>query len=181
VSAYKRIFFLTLNYRIWRFAILLFFHSLLLSLFSFIASFLFSGFSYIHLSFIQHADWSVYNEACERSSSLVLVSDTPSRLSSQLINAIEDPYTSEQLTSPRVNTLVVRPLVDRLYDPDDMSIGLLAYSPLCPFRCFCDFAIRLFGRLSVPMCFRNLSEQKYYMSSENGNFRIIMAHMMGCY
>ncbi|KAK1239478.1 hypothetical protein MKX07_008966 [Trichoderma sp. CBMAI-0711] len=36
--------------------------------------------------------------------------------------ATEDPYTLEQLRSPRINTLVVRPLVDRLYDPDDMSI-----------------------------------------------------------
>ncbi|PTB63826.1 hypothetical protein BBK36DRAFT_1171285 [Trichoderma citrinoviride] len=42
--------------------------------------------------------------------------------SNKLTNATEDPYTLEQLTSPRINTLVVRPLVDRLYNPDDMSI-----------------------------------------------------------
>ncbi|KAL7933386.1 hypothetical protein V8C35DRAFT_304193 [Trichoderma chlorosporum] len=44
------------------------------------------------------------------------------RVRALIIASIEDPYTLEQLTSPRVNTLVVRPLVDRLYDPDDMSI-----------------------------------------------------------
>ncbi|KAL6901375.1 hypothetical protein GGI43DRAFT_404765 [Trichoderma evansii] len=44
------------------------------------------------------------------------------RVRAIIIASIEDPYTSKQLTSPRVNTLVVRPLVDRLYDPDDTSI-----------------------------------------------------------
>ncbi|KAL7926510.1 hypothetical protein ACQKWADRAFT_280525 [Trichoderma austrokoningii] len=44
------------------------------------------------------------------------------RVRALIIASIEDPYTSTQLTSPRVNTLVVRPLVDRLYDPDDTSI-----------------------------------------------------------
>ncbi|KAF5000271.1 hypothetical protein FGRMN_1903 [Fusarium graminum] len=32
-----------------------------------------------------------------------------------------DPYSFEQLTSPRVNNLIVRPLVDRLYDESDYS------------------------------------------------------------
>ncbi|KAK1254268.1 hypothetical protein MKX08_008263 [Trichoderma sp. CBMAI-0020] len=44
------------------------------------------------------------------------------RVRALIIASIEDPYTSKQLTSPRVNTLVVRPLVDRLYDPDETSI-----------------------------------------------------------
>ncbi|UKZ56226.1 hypothetical protein TrVGV298_010059 [Trichoderma virens] len=44
------------------------------------------------------------------------------RVRALIIASIEDPYTLDQLTSPRVNTLVVRPLVDRLHDPDDMSI-----------------------------------------------------------
>ncbi|UKZ64389.1 uncharacterized protein TrAtP1_005604 [Trichoderma atroviride] len=51
------------------------------------------------------------------------------RVRALIIASIEDPYTSTQLTSPRVNTLVVRPLVDRLYDPDETSIGLLASLP----------------------------------------------------
>ena len=36
---------------------------------------------------------------------------------------IEDPYTLEQLRSVRMNVMIVRPLIDRLYDPDDVSIG----------------------------------------------------------
>ncbi|KAH8891150.1 hypothetical protein GQ53DRAFT_649168, partial [Thozetella sp. PMI_491] len=35
---------------------------------------------------------------------------------------IDDPYTMEQLTEPKMNSLIVRPLVNRLYDPTDISI-----------------------------------------------------------
>ena len=35
---------------------------------------------------------------------------------------IDDPYSADQLKSPRMNVAVVRPLVDHLYDPDDVSI-----------------------------------------------------------
>ncbi len=35
---------------------------------------------------------------------------------------VDDPYSNDQLKSPRMNTGVVRPLVDHLYDPDDVSI-----------------------------------------------------------
>ncbi|KAK3386856.1 hypothetical protein B0H63DRAFT_141557 [Podospora didyma] len=38
-----------------------------------------------------------------------------------MIAAIDDPYTLEQLRTPRMTTLLVRPLVDRLYDPNDLS------------------------------------------------------------
>lgn len=34
----------------------------------------------------------------------------------------DDPYSVEQLKSPRMNIAVIRPLVDHLYDPDDVSI-----------------------------------------------------------
>lgn len=34
----------------------------------------------------------------------------------------DDPYSADQLKSPRMNVAVVRPLVDHLYDPDDVSI-----------------------------------------------------------
>ncbi|KAH6608116.1 hypothetical protein Trco_004429 [Trichoderma cornu-damae] len=50
------------------------------------------------------------------------VFSTMHRVRALIVASIEDPYTPEQLTSPRLNTLVVRPLVDRLHDPDDMSI-----------------------------------------------------------
>ena len=35
----------------------------------------------------------------------------------------DDPYTLEQLKSPRLNVKIIRPLVDRLYDPKDVSVG----------------------------------------------------------
>ena len=35
----------------------------------------------------------------------------------------DDPYTPEQLKAPRMNKLVVRPLLDQLYDPHDISVG----------------------------------------------------------
>ncbi|KAI4597788.1 hypothetical protein KJ359_004064 [Pestalotiopsis sp. 9143b] len=34
----------------------------------------------------------------------------------------EDPYTLDELRGPRLNVVVVRPLVNRLYDPDDPSV-----------------------------------------------------------
>ena len=39
-----------------------------------------------------------------------------------VIASIDDPYSLEQLKSPRMNVAVVRPLVDHLYDPDDVSV-----------------------------------------------------------
>lgn len=41
----------------------------------------------------------------------------------KLITITDDPYSLDQLKSPRMNVAVVRPLVDHLYDPDDASIG----------------------------------------------------------
>lgn len=38
---------------------------------------------------------------------------------------IDDPYSIEQLRDPRMNISVVRPLVDRLYELDDVSISTL--------------------------------------------------------
>ncbi|KKA27260.1 hypothetical protein TD95_004096 [Thielaviopsis punctulata] len=40
-----------------------------------------------------------------------------------VMTAIEDPFTAEQLRGPRLNKLVVRPLVERLYDAHDLSLG----------------------------------------------------------
>jgi hypothetical protein len=40
-----------------------------------------------------------------------------------VLASMDDPYTMEQLKEPRMNVLIVKPLVDRLYDPDDVSIG----------------------------------------------------------
>ena len=39
-----------------------------------------------------------------------------------VIASIEDPYSVEQLRSPRMNVALLRPLVDHLYDPDDVSV-----------------------------------------------------------
>jgi hypothetical protein len=40
-----------------------------------------------------------------------------------LITCSDDPYTIEQLQDIRMNALIVRPMVDKLYDPKDLSIG----------------------------------------------------------
>ncbi|THX33612.1 receptor-activated Ca2+-permeable cation channel [Aureobasidium pullulans] len=44
------------------------------------------------------------------------------RIRRLVIACIDDPYSLDQLKSPRMNTAVVRPLLDHLYDPDDVSI-----------------------------------------------------------
>ncbi|KAI5204728.1 receptor-activated Ca2+-permeable cation channel [Aureobasidium subglaciale] len=45
------------------------------------------------------------------------------RIRRLVIACIDDPYSLDQLKSPRMNTAVVRPLLDHLYDPDDVSVG----------------------------------------------------------
>ncbi|KAL3588019.1 hypothetical protein FPOAC2_13918 [Fusarium poae] len=44
------------------------------------------------------------------------------RIRKLVLASIDDPYSLEQLKSPRVNHLIVRPLVDRLYDENNYSI-----------------------------------------------------------
>lgn len=64
------------------------------------------------------------------------------------LNVPDDPYDIAQLKSPRMNTTVVRPLVEHLYDPNDVSIGIscrtsarlfLNPSSLLPFGQSCTF------------------------------------------
>lgn len=45
------------------------------------------------------------------------------RIRRLVLAVIEDPYTMDQLKEPRMNVLIVKPLVDRLYDESDISIG----------------------------------------------------------
>lgn len=45
------------------------------------------------------------------------------RIRRLILASIEDPYSMEQLKEPRMNVLIVKPLVDRLFDADDISIG----------------------------------------------------------
>jgi len=40
-----------------------------------------------------------------------------------IITCIDDPYSLEQLRSPRMNLSTVRPLVDKFYDMKDISIS----------------------------------------------------------
>ena len=40
----------------------------------------------------------------------------------EVVSSIADPYTLEQLRAPRLNTSVVRPLMEQLYELDDISI-----------------------------------------------------------
>ncbi|KAF2666650.1 hypothetical protein BT63DRAFT_481142 [Microthyrium microscopicum] len=44
------------------------------------------------------------------------------RIRRLILASIDDPYTLDQLMSPRINVAIVRPLTDRLFDPDDISI-----------------------------------------------------------
>jgi len=44
------------------------------------------------------------------------------RIRRLVLAVMEDPYTVEQLREPRMNVLIVKPLVDRLYSEDDISI-----------------------------------------------------------
>lgn len=44
------------------------------------------------------------------------------RIRRDVIAAIDDPYTIEQLRDPRMNMSVVRPLVDKLYEGNDVSM-----------------------------------------------------------
>ncbi|KAH8724652.1 hypothetical protein GQ44DRAFT_708546 [Phaeosphaeriaceae sp. PMI808] len=44
------------------------------------------------------------------------------RIRRLILAVIEDPYTIDQLREPRMNVLIVKPLVDRLYNEDDISI-----------------------------------------------------------
>ncbi|CAI6339060.1 unnamed protein product [Periconia digitata] len=44
------------------------------------------------------------------------------RIRRLVIASIEDPYTMDQLKEPRMNVLIVKPLVDRLYDEEDISV-----------------------------------------------------------
>ncbi|KAF2760801.1 hypothetical protein EJ05DRAFT_461371 [Pseudovirgaria hyperparasitica] len=44
------------------------------------------------------------------------------RIRRLVMASIDDPYSFEQLKEPRMNVLIVRPLVDRLYDPEDVSV-----------------------------------------------------------
>lgn len=44
------------------------------------------------------------------------------RIRRLVLAVIEDPYTTDQLREPRMNVLIVKPLVDRLFDEDDISV-----------------------------------------------------------
>ncbi|KAH7137955.1 hypothetical protein B0J11DRAFT_449702 [Dendryphion nanum] len=47
---------------------------------------------------------------------------TIQRIRRLVLTSIDDPYTADQLKEPRMNVLIVRPLVDRLFDPNDVSV-----------------------------------------------------------
>ncbi|KAF2399970.1 hypothetical protein EJ06DRAFT_538195 [Trichodelitschia bisporula] len=44
------------------------------------------------------------------------------RIRRLILASIDDPYTLEQLRGPRLNVSIVRPLIDRLFDEDDVSV-----------------------------------------------------------
>lgn len=54
------------------------------------------------------------------------------RIRRDIVSVVEDYLSPEQLHDMRINLSVVRPLVDTLYELDDISIGEL--SSACPRR-----------------------------------------------
>ncbi|KAK5652407.1 hypothetical protein OQA88_10599 [Cercophora sp. LCS_1] len=62
------------------------------------------------------------SDASETSESNVLpVYVSIHRVRRLVIAAVDDPYTLDQLRTPRMSAQIVRPLVDKLYSPDDLS------------------------------------------------------------
>jgi hypothetical protein len=55
----------------------------------------------------------------------------------------DDPYSLEQLRDPRMNISVVRPLVDKLYELDDVSIS----KPQKPLSIRAEDSLIHFGKL----------------------------------
>jgi len=49
------------------------------------------------------------------------------RIRRDVVSIVEDYLTFEQLRDLRLNVSVVRPLVDKLYELDDISIGIVTY------------------------------------------------------
>ena len=49
------------------------------------------------------------------------------RIRRDIIEAIDDPYSIEQLRDPRMNLSVVRPLVDKFYEKEDVSLGMFVF------------------------------------------------------
>ncbi len=45
------------------------------------------------------------------------------RVRQDIVACVDDPYSLEQLRSPRMNLSTVRPLVDKLYGLKDVSIS----------------------------------------------------------
>ncbi|KAH8198256.1 hypothetical protein TruAng_007599 [Truncatella angustata] len=45
------------------------------------------------------------------------------RIRRLVIATLDDPYTLDELRGPRLNVVIVRPLVNRLYDPDNPSVA----------------------------------------------------------
>jgi hypothetical protein len=67
-------------------------------------------------------DLPSHEQEREASPAKVAVFENIHRVRLLILASVDDPYTIEQLTSPRMNTMVVRPLAQRLYSPHDISM-----------------------------------------------------------
>lgn len=54
------------------------------------------------------------------------------RIRRDVVVFIDEPYSLDQLKSPRINESFVRPLVDQLYDRHDVSVGIYSLRQLLP-------------------------------------------------
>lgn len=59
------------------------------------------------------------------------------RIRRDVVSIVEDYMSLEQLRDVRINISVIRPLVDKLYDLDDISIGEPVAAPCLLLRCRC--------------------------------------------
>ncbi len=61
------------------------------------------------------------------------------RIRRDIISIVEDYLSLDQLRDVRINVSVVRPLVDKLYEMDDISIGVWSFLLPLPFACSANY------------------------------------------
>lgn len=72
------------------------------------------------------------------------------RIRRDITSVVEDYLSLEQLRDMKINVLVVRPLVDKLYNLDDISIGMISLATLCSSRTAASWACSTLDLILVP-------------------------------
>ncbi|MCJ1246773.1 hypothetical protein MMC30_003982 [Trapelia coarctata] len=71
---------------------------------------------------LEHGQWASDPACTPNPHAHLPVYNTIHQIRQEIIKSVDDPYSLEQLRSPRINVEVVRPLVDRLHDMQDISV-----------------------------------------------------------